>query len=192
MDPLIATLKEVVEIHSIILAQNWVGNPTNLSIHSKNSQEMESYALCKSIFKMHLGEILLWAYFRRSSWTRKMLSIIFLFLRKADWDSPIIISSTRAIRFAKILDTILYNKLWQQIGLKWFTWEAWSVLGMRAKWHDWSALRFYLKWRIHWPLQRYHPLWCSKPFKIIRHCSHQDRELYYCPSQKLYSRHFAL
>lgn len=132
MDPFITTLKEVEEIHSIIQAQNWGGKPIHLSIHSKNSQEMESYALCRSIFKRHLGEVLLRAYLRKSSWTRKMVSIIFQFLRKVDWDSPMIISSIGAIPLAKILDTILYNRLQQDIGLKWFTWEACYVLGMSA------------------------------------------------------------
>lgn len=99
-DPLIITEKDTMDIHSLIHLTKMEGNFKDSRVLRTASQGTESYALRISNLAQNLGVPLsLWK-LRTSSWARKMFSLMFLPLMKADWWGPTNSSSTSPPNFS--------------------------------------------------------------------------------------------
>jgi len=128
--PLTATEKEAVSTHSLIKQTKRAKKPSNRSNRLRKCHWTESKAFLKSILIRHLREDLFLSYSLRSSWTTKILSAIFLPLRKAFWTGLMMKSRAVASLPARILEMTLYVTL-QHARQR----EAWSHL----LWRYWQT-----------------------------------------------------
>ena len=95
-DPLKAREKEVDVIHAMIHEIKVVGNCRAASMSLINAQSTVSKAFLKSIFKVHLRDVLFLLYCLRSSCRRKILSSMALFWMNVAWTRSMILDRARA------------------------------------------------------------------------------------------------
>lgn len=122
-----------MEIDSLIHLTKMEGNFKDSRVLKTASQERESYALRISNLAQNLGVPLsLWE-LRTSSWARRMFSLMFLPLMKADWWGPTNSSSTSLSRCPKMDEIFFTRMLHNEIGLNSSKTSGLSTLGISSR-----------------------------------------------------------